>query len=109
MRRFLAAISAIALGLLVTSACGYLNGHINWPISQTRKHRCYDIEHCNVPWWIIVLFVGMIFGPSLVYGVVAFFGTGRCWSLTRWCATFAVLALLTICLYLGEHAYRSFT
>lgn len=108
MKRILATIAAVILGLLVTWACGYATSHINWPVSQTPRQGCYEIDHCNVPWWIIVLFLTAICGPAAVYGLVGFVGAGKRWSPLRWVGTFTVLAVLTVCLSFGEYAYRAY-
>lgn len=109
MKRLLAALTAFGAGLVVTWLCGYLNGHIKWPVSQTPIRGCYEIDHCNVPWWIIVWFMATIFGPSALYGVAAFIGANRRWSLMRWSGIFFALTLMTFGMYFGEQAYRAFT
>ncbi|HWW03899.1 hypothetical protein [Collimonas sp.] len=104
MKRFLIVVAAVVFGFLVAWGCGYAGSHIDWAMSQTPKHGCYEIDHCNVPWWIIALFIGSLFGPSIFYGVVAFIGTKLNWSPTRWIGTFIPLLVITCGLYFAGYA-----
>jgi hypothetical protein len=108
VKRLGATIVAVIFGLLMAWACGYAASRVDWPMSRTPRHGCHEIDHCNVPWWILVLLVAWIFGPAVLYGLVAFVGAGRQWPLARWIGIFAVLMGLTACLYFGESAYRAY-
>lgn len=98
----------VALGLLVTWACLYVGSHVDWPKSQTPVHGCHEIDHCDVPWWISLLFIASFLGPAIVYGLIAFIGTGRQWSAARWLRSYSLLISMTAAIYFGGYAYEAF-
>lgn len=108
MKRFLTVGSFVLLGLVVTWACLYAGSHIDWPKSTTPTSGCREIDHCDVPWWVSMLFVASLLGPAVVYGLVAFIGTGRQWASVRWFRSFSILIPLTAAIYFGGYAYEAF-
>ncbi len=98
----------MTLGFLAAWFFGYVTSRIDWPPPKNLVRGCYEIDHCNVPWWVMAIFISWLFGPALVYGAVASVGIGKRWSFARWGATFFVLLLITGCLYFSWFAYRSF-
>lgn len=109
MKRLAGVVSAIGFGLLAAWFFGYVTSRIDRSHPKGRVHGCYEIDHCSVPWWIIVIFILWFFGPALVYGGVAFVGIGRRWSVARWIATFSVLLLITGCLYFSWYVFPAFS
>lgn len=57
MRRLSGVISAMGLGLLVAWFFGYVTSHIDWPRGKGAIHGCYEIDHCDVPWWLLAVFI----------------------------------------------------
>ena len=108
MKRFLVVTAAVALGLFVAWSCSYIASHINWPTSNTPVLGCYEIDHCDAPWWIVALFIASLFGPALIYGVIAFVGIGKRWSIIRWATIFTILLPFTACLYFAWYAYQAY-
>jgi len=106
MKRLSGVISAMGLGLLVAWFFGYVTSHIDWPRGKGAIHGCYEIDHCDVPWWLLAVFISWFFGPALVYGGVAFIGIGKRWSFTRWTVTLSALTLATGCAYFSWYAFR---
>jgi hypothetical protein len=99
VKRLWAVIAAMTLGLLAAWFFGYVTSRIDWPAPKALMHGCYEIDHCNVAWWVVAIFISWFFGPALVYGVVAFVGIPRQWTFARWTAVYFVLVLITGCLY----------
>lgn len=108
MRRFLTVGAFVALGLLVTWACLYVGSHVDWPKSHTPVKGCYEIDHCDVPWWISTLFFASLLGPAIIYGLVALIGTGREWTAARWLGSYSLLVSITAAMYFGAYAYEAF-
>jgi hypothetical protein len=106
VKRIFLATAAVALGLFVAWSCSYIASHISWPTSSMPVRGCYEIDHCDVPWWIVALFITSLFGPALVYGVVAFIGSGKRWPTVRWAIIFAILLPITVCLYFALYTYQ---
>jgi hypothetical protein len=98
----------MGLGLLAAWFFGYVTSRIEWPRLKGAIHGCYEIDHCDVPWWVVAIFILWFVGPALLYGSVAFVGIGKRWSSTRWLVTFSALLLITGCLYFSWYVSRAF-
>lgn len=107
MRRLSGVISAMGLGFLAAWFFGYVTSRIEWPRSTGPIHGCYEIDHCDVPWWVSAIFFLWFFGPAFVYGGVAFVGIGKRWSFTRWIVTLSALLLVTGCLYFSWYVSQT--
>jgi len=96
----------MTLGFLAAWFFGYVTSRIDWSTSKRLVRACYEIDHCDVPWWVMTIFISWFIGPAVVFGTVAFVGIGKRWSFARWITTFVVLLLITGCLYFSWSAYR---
>ncbi len=108
MKRLTVVVSALGLGLLVAWLFGYVTSRLEWPRSLQTPQRCYEIDHCDTPWWLMAVFVSWLFGPAILYGGVAYVGIGRRWPLTQWLAAFVFLSIATGALYAAWYIYRAF-
>lgn len=83
MRR--AAISGLFFltGLITTWAACWLGSRMNFKFAFVHQlpalKGCYELDHCRVPWWAIMLFFCYATGPSILFGIVGWklSGTGR--------------------------------
>jgi hypothetical protein len=106
MKRLWGTLLATIIGFAVALLLGDLARLNHWPEMPYRG--CYEIDACNVPWWILTIFVLWFLGPPAIYGCVAYVGLGRKWSTVRWTVTGSILLLGTIVFYLSWYAYRAF-
>lgn len=55
MKRVVVAVLYVAAGLAFSAffaaRASRLAERCAWPLISTRWHPCFDIEHCEVPWW----------------------------------------------------------
>jgi hypothetical protein len=105
--RLAATLFAALLGLAATWAMSGVASSIDWPVKPYRG--CYEIDACNVPWWIVAFFASWIVGPAVVYAGTAFVGVGRRWKPKQWAVASIVLLLATVALYFSWFAYRAFS
>ncbi len=98
----------MGVGLLVAWFFGYVTSQIDWPLPKPPIHGCYEIDHCDVPWWVMAIFIWWFLGPAVVYGGIAYVGIGKRWSFTRRAVTFSALLLVTGCLYFSWYVFRYF-
>ncbi|SDQ21779.1 hypothetical protein SAMN05443245_0420 [Paraburkholderia fungorum] len=106
MKRVWGSLLAVAIGFAVALRLGDSARWNPWP--EKSYHGCYEIDACNVPWWLIAVFVLWLVGPPVIYGCVAYVGIGRKWSAMRWLVTGSTLLLGTITFYISWYAYRAF-
>ena len=76
MKRAVSAIAFFLLGLLISWQSALLSIRLadkfDWPLFQSYKYGCRDLEHCHSSWWGNILIVLSIFGPALVWGCIGF-------------------------------------
>jgi len=106
MKRLWGTLLATVIGFAAALLLGDLGRLNHWPEKPYRE--CYEIDACNVPWWILTIFVLWFLGPPVIYGCVAYAGLGRKWSTVRWIVTGSILLVGTVVFYLSWYAYRAF-
>lgn len=89
MRRVYLAFLFLAVGLVTTWAALWVGSNMSYrlPLKLVPHTRggCYEIGPCWVPWWAIVLLLGYLLGPALIFAITGWVsahpGTGalRIW------------------------------
>lgn len=106
MKRLCATLLATVIGFGVALFLSDFTRLNHWP--EKPYHGCYEIDACNVPWWVLTIFALWFLGPPVIHGCVAYVGFGRKWSTVRWITTGSILLLGMAAFYLSWHAYRAF-
>lgn len=82
MKRILAALGGLGLGLILTWLCFYVLSHADLPQSSTGS-ACSDAEHCDGRWWIGAANLGVLLFPSIVCATAGYLAVARAWSLRK--------------------------
>jgi len=71
MRRLLTSISFFVWGLFITWASLRLIARIDWSkVASPRPDGCWEIDHCNVPWYIGAWFIVALLLPTALHTVI---------------------------------------
>ncbi|PCE24089.1 hypothetical protein BWP39_30870 [Paraburkholderia acidicola] len=104
MKRAVFSAAYLAVGLSVSWQVARLSSRLaqqySWPLLDTRWHGCWDIEHCQVPWWGYAVIVTFLFGPAVTWAVVGFQQAPRL-MMSRFISSAALLVLVTAVFYLS--------
>jgi hypothetical protein len=107
MRRLAWCAAFLALGLFASWQAILLAIHVSnllaWPVLARGNHRCWDIEHCHVPWWGYVLIMASIAGPTLVWAYVGF-RLALSGAAAKWVRAVLLLLVTTMVFYLALYA-----
>ncbi|MBN9408752.1 MAG: hypothetical protein J0H69_06330 [Burkholderiales bacterium] len=106
MKRTVIVILGVAYGLFLTWICLYTLSHIDWPQSNQPATGCHEIDKCPMPWWAIPVLLAIIFGPTVVFGVLNALAWRR-WTVQRWAWWFGGFTVLTIAHHSSGYLLRS--
>ena len=104
MMRILAAIAGGLTGFLVTWLSLRLTQEIHWPGAPAPTSGCFSISDCPHHWWTLPTFFLVLFGPAILYMMVAQVGIAKRWPRRYWIRVFSVMALVTVLVYIAYHA-----
>jgi hypothetical protein len=93
MKRFLAGLAGLAVGIALTWACLYILNHANLP--QPKATSDCDVEHCG-PWWALPLALAAYLLPSVGFAVAGYLAQARAWSMKKAAVVFGALILCTL-------------
>ena len=101
MKRFLATLGGLAVGLIVTWLCLFLLSRTNLP-HWGSGDGCNDVEHCGAS-WLVGLMLLVFLAPSVIFAVAGYLSVARSWSAARavkvFCSIAAGTALAALALY----------
>lgn len=76
MRKAVVAGLFILLGFISTWAGLFASSRINYSAVLGDAHRvrsgCWELDHCDVPWWYLGLIVGVLLLPTLIHGAAGY-------------------------------------
>lgn len=99
MNRVLLVTMFLGFGLFATWSTLRLLALIDWrSISFARSANCWEIDHCNVSWYFLVLYISMLLAPTATH---AFFG----WQLGRVNASLRKVATAIFVLWVATLAF----
>jgi len=108
MKRLFLVIGGAVFGLLLTFINIFFASQIDWPISNTPAGGCYEIDKCNVPWWIVALFISWWLGPTIVCAGVAFVAIRNAWPQRKVVFTLLIVAVISAMFYVSWYAYKAY-
>lgn len=102
MRKTVITSLFVLLGFISTWAGLFTSSRINYSAVLGDAHRirngCWELDHCDVPWWYLVLIVGVLLLPTLIHGTAGYRLAKRNASPSHF-AIAAIVLLAATCLY----------
>src|SRR4051812_17467395 len=71
MKKVFSSAGFAALGLIASWAAVRIVESVNWSGLTYRwpEGRCWELDHCAVPWYGVLLFFGFLLLPTIVHGL----------------------------------------
>lgn len=92
----------VLLGLISTWAGLFTSSRINYSAVLGDAHRirsgCWELDHCDVPWWYLGLIVSVLLLPTLIHATAGYRLAKRNASPSRFVVV-AVVLIAATCLY----------
>jgi len=105
MKRAVIGLTGLLYGALLAWTCLYVISRLGWSLSNKASGRCYEIDKCAVPWWVLPSLIFYIVGPAVLFTVLNAVAWKR-WSLTKWGSVFSIATVGIVGLYFLPYVLR---
>jgi hypothetical protein len=110
MRRTLYLLGFISWGLFVTWASLFFVARIDWSkfVTPHPASGCFEIGHCDVPWFIVVWFFVALLLPTVAHAVVGWRLEKLRVTPVRFIFSLLVLSVATLAFYVITRAISAY-